>query len=340
VPLASRYDRLREAHAGGDEDECMRAFHAVAGIADGPAAAVGGAEPEGVRWLRYDRPRRVDRIALRAGARGVAKFEDLDWSVAIALERRLRAEGFRTARVGPYARRFDLALSTPAGSAERYLVVASRGTEAEQVIEAERDRSPAGARRAGLLLGYPPCCVERFVALERSPEAEHDGINEAALRALLDGPPVHWALHPLCSESPVGFVPCSGRCARALGFARAVFAAVEREDPAGAAMLRRKLLRPMLVFRVGVFWVFDGTGDGGGRDGRVRYARVVAQDDPSLPWLHAWSARAVGAALAQANVVTLGAGELVAGYDGRPVARWGLSRPTVPRWWMPRNEAL
>lgn len=338
--LAARYDRLFRAHEVGDQAEGLRAFHAIAGIADGPVAEEGVVGPARVAWLRYDRPRRVDLLALRAGARGVAKFEDLDRNTALALARRLRADGFRTVQEGPYARRFDVALSTPMGAADRYLIAASRGTEAERVIAAERDRSPEGARRAGLLLGYPPCCVDRFVALERSPEAERDGINEAALRVLLDGPSVHWALHPLCSESLVGFVPCSGRCARALAFARRVFAAVERADPAGAAVLRGKLLRPMLVFRVGVFWVFDGPGEGCGRQGRVQYAQVAAQDDPSLPWLHAWGARAVGAALAGADDVSLEGDTLVAGYGGRPVARWALSRPTVPRWWMPRSEAL
>lgn len=330
----ARYDRLREAHARGDEGECLRAFHAIAGIADGPPA-LSGEGPAGVAWMRYDRPRRVDLIALRAGARAVAKFEDLDRGTALALDRRLRADGLRTARVGPYARRFDVALSTGAGPADRYLVAASRGTEAAALLEAEGDRSPGGARRAGLLLGYPPCCVDRFVALERSPEAGRDGVNEAALRALLDGPPAHWALHPLCAESPVGFVPCHGRCPRALGFARRVFAAVEREDPVGAAALRGKLLRPMLVLRVGVFWVFDGAGEGDARGGRVRYGRVVAQDDPALPWLREWGARAVGAALSQADAVTLDEGAITAWSAGGAVARWGLSSPMVPRWWMP-----
>ena len=340
VRLAARYDRLHKAYANGDEAECERAFQAIAGITSGPVAEPGDREPAQVAWLRYDRPRRVDLIALRAGSRTVAKFEDLDRNTAIALDRRLRAEGFRTTIAGPYARRFDMALSIPTGSADRYLVAASRETEAEQVIEAERDRSPAGARRAGLLLGYPPCCVDRFVALERTPEAERDGINEAALRALLDGSPVHWALHPLCSESPIGFVPCGGQCARALEFARRVFSSVEREDPAEAAVLRGKLLRPMLIFRVGLFWIFDGHGEGNGRQGRVRYARIVAQHDPTLPWMHAWGARAVGTALARADSVRLDEETLLAEYEGQPVAHWTLSQPMVPRWWMPTNEAL
>jgi hypothetical protein len=340
VRLTERYDRLREADARRDEEGCLRAFHEVAGLADGPVAEEDAPTPARVAWLRYDRPRRVDLLALRAGARPVAKFEDLDRRTALGLEQRLRSEGFRTAVVGPYARRFDVALSTPSGPADRYLVAASRGAEADGVIEAERDRSPEGARRAGRLLGYPPCCVERFVALERSPEAASDGINEAALRALLDGPPVHWALHPLCSESPVGFVPCGGRCPLALDFARRVLAAVEREDPTGAAVLRAQLLRPMLIVRVGLFWIFDGAGEGSARRGSVRYSRVAAQDDPSLPWLYAWGARAVGASLAMGDTVTLDEEALLAEEGGRTVARWALSKPMVPRWWLPRSEAL
>lgn len=340
MQLLPRYDQLREAHARGSEGECLRAFHAIAGIADGPPGAAAAAGPAGVPWMRYDRPRWVDRVALRAGARAVAKFEDLDRDTALALDRRLRAEGLRTVRVGPYARRFDVALSLAAGPADRYLVAASRGNEAAALIEAEADRSSDGTRRAGHLLGYPPCCVDRFVALERSPEAELDGINEAALRALLDGSPVHWALHPLCAESPVGFVPCDGRCPRALDFARRVLGAVEHEDPAGAATLRGMLMRPMLILRIGIFWVFDGVGDGDARAGRVRYGRVVAQDDPALPWLREWGDRAVGAALAQADTLTLDEGAMAASREGRVLARWGLSRPMVPRCWMPAPTGL
>lgn len=337
MQLAARYDRLRAACARGDEAEGRREFYAVAGLADGPTGLAGGGPP-GVAWMRYDRPRRVDLLALRAGARAVAKFEDLDRATALGLEQRLRAEGFRTARVGPYGRRFDVALSAPGGAADRYLVAASRGGEAAAVVEAERDRSADGARRAGLLLGYPPCCVERFVALERSPEAALDGVNEAALRALLDGPPVHWSLHPLCAESPVGFVPCSGRCPRALAFARRVLDAVAAADPAGAPVLRAMLLRPMLILRVGVFWVFDGAGEGGSRAGAVRYARVAAQDDPAVPWLRAAGERAVGGWLRQADAVTLDGGAMAASREGVSLARWTLSTPMVPRWWLPTAE--
>ena len=49
-------------------------------------------------------------------------------------------------------------------------------------------------------------------------------------------------------------------------------------------------------------------------------------------------ARAVGAALAQADEVTLDEDALVALWAGAPQARWDLSRPMVPRCWMPRAE--
>lgn len=335
--LAARYDRLREASARGDAAAVARAFRKVAGIAEGPERVPGPA-PEPVRWMRQDRPSRVDRIALKRGARAVAKFEDLDLATAVALERRLRAEGLRVARVASYARRFDVSLTAPGGVASRYLVAASRGGEAEALFEAERDRSPEGTRRVGALLGYPPCCVERFVALERSPEAGRDGVNEAGLRALLDGGPVHWSLHPLCAEALVGFLPCGGRCPRALAFARRVFEAVAREDPAGARVLRGKLLRPMLVLRVALFWVFDGAVEGRARGARLRYGRVLAHDDPTMPWLRAAGEASVGAALAAGDEATLDEGALEVRRAGAPVARWALASPMVPRGWAPRDE--
>ena len=96
----------------------------------------------------------------------------------------------------------------------------------------------------------------------------------------------------------------------------------------------------MLIVRVGLFWIFDGAGEGSARHGSVRYSRVAAQDDPSLPWLYAWGARAVGASLARGDTVTLNEGSLLAEEGGRAVARWALSQPMVPRWWLPRSEAL
>lgn len=322
VRLADRYDQLRRAT--GDAEADAR-FLALAGLAGGPPPAAGVTERAAL--LRYGAPRKVDLVALRRGARDIAKFEDLPGPVAAALARRLAGEGFATRTEGPYARRFDVALSV-GGAGDRYTVVASRGGAAHALVEAERDRSDAGARRAGELLGYPPCCVEAFVATSRSPAADADGVNEACLRALCDAGPVHWSLHPLSTLSPVGFAPCHGRCARAMSFARRVFEAVRSEDDAAAETARATLATPLLVLRVSVFWALVG---GATEGGRVRFGRAVMHDDGELPWLADRAARCVGSHLAGADGVALDGAALALTRGDDTVARWKLAAPAAPR---------
>lgn len=321
------YDQLRDAAARRDEPRADAAFHAVAGLAPDRTPPGDARDVPRAALIRYDAPRRVDLVALRRGARDIAKFEDLPRDTAAGLARRLAAEGFAVRAEGPYARRFDTAVSVD-GAGDRYTVVASRGGAAHALVEAERDRGDDGTRRAGALLGYPPCCVEAFLATSRSPAADADGVNEACLRALCDAGPVHWSLHPLSSLSPVGFAPCHGRCARAMSFARKVFDAVGAEDPDAAATIRRTLSTPILALRVSAFWALAG---GAAEGASARYARAVMHDDGALPWLADRAARCVGAHLAAADALALTDDALTLTRGGEPVARWALAAPKVPR---------
>jgi hypothetical protein len=227
----------------------------------------------------------------------------------------------------------DVALSVddaPAESAvtERYTVIASRGNEAVYVADAERDRTPEGTRRAGLALGYPRCCVKRFMAVEQGLEAARDGVNEASLRAFLDTGAPPWELNPLSDLSPVGFRPCRASCPAALAFARKVLAALERADPEAHARTRTVLSRPVLFVRYTLFWALDGAAS---RDGSVRYTRAVAQDDPSLGELARWRDAYFGEALAAGDTVAIEGGVMRVTRAGEPVAAWELTEPVTPR---------
>ncbi len=326
MTLTPRYDLLIACAAQGDTARADAAFYELVGLT--PRRTPPAAERvERAALIRYDAPRRVDLVALRRGARSVAKFEDLTANVAGALARRLASEGLRTRVEGPYGRRFDAALSV-SGPGDRYSVIASHGLAADALAEAERDRSDDGARRAGALLGYPPCCVDAFVQIARSPDADRDGVNEACLRALADAGPIHWSLHPLSHLSPVAFAPCHGRCPRAMAFARKVFDAVRADDPRAAETTRRTLLTPVLALRVSAHWALVGGADDGER---LRYARAVMHDDGSTPWLTAPAARCVGAQLAQADALTLQPDALALSRGDVETARWDLSTPSVPR---------
>jgi hypothetical protein len=223
----------------------------------------------------------------------------------------------------------DVALSTDAGLADRYTLIAGRGSRAHLVAEAERDRSAEGTRRAGLALGYPPCCVERFVALERTEEALRDGVNEATLRAFVDTGAPPWELNPLSSHALIGFMPCAAACPAALAFARRVYGALGRLRNDVAATVRATLARPVLFVRFPMFWVLDDARLDARK--RLRYSRAVAHDDGSLAALGAWRDALLGDAVHRADAVSLDDRAVTLTREGSPVAAWGLRAPRVPR---------
>jgi hypothetical protein len=365
VELADRYDELRRAFDGGDDARASALFHEIVGLVPRAPREPGepplpvGPTPQRTALLRHDQPRAIDVRALRAGARDIAKFEDLGLDAALRLEKRLRAEGFTVVRSAPYARRYDVSL-TVGGAPTRFDVVASRGDLAERFVEAERDRSYAGTRRAGELLGYPACCIEHFIALERRAASEHEGVNEVALRAFADGADVTndtngangserergvgaagmipWELNPLSQHAPVGFAACSARCTAALAFARRLLAVLPAEE---LALVRRVLSRPLLVMRLPLFWALDGVPTSpltgpltvGRAAHEVRYDVVAVHDHGSHPALQAWGARTLGVALAAGNVVRLDERSLSITRSGERAGTWtwALTAPRVPR---------
>lgn len=326
--LAARYDAFYEALRRKDDDVARRHFLALAGVREARARAVSGALAAPL--IRYEVPRAIDLVALRAGARHVAKFEDLPLKTARGLREKLQREGFQTLTVGPYTRRMDVTLSvdeapTQSALTERYTVIASRGNEARDVANAERGRTPDGTLRAGLALGYPRCCVERFVTVEQSPEAARDGVNEASLRAFLDTGTPPWELNPLSDLSPIGFMPCRANCPGALVFARGVLAALERD---AYDRTRAVLSRPVVFIRYTMFWALDGATV---HERAVGYTRAVAQDEPSLGELARWRDVYFGEALAVGDTVAIEDGVMRVVRVGEPVAAWELTEPVAPR---------
>lgn len=334
MKLSHLYDRVAQASACGDTRAAHEAFLALVGLDARREATTTPTElpTRTARMLRYLEPRAIDRYALLLGARDVAKFEDLTETKARALEVDLRSHGLRTVRAGPYRKRFDIAISSDEAG-ELFNVIASRGTEADKVAEAERDRSSSGTRAAGLALGYPPCCVEHFVAVERSPFAQREGINEAAIRSPIgQGGDVSWEMNLLSSMSPIGFVPCKMNCSAALTFARKVLGAVKLAAPERYATVRAVLGRPILFFRYPLFFVLDGFATK--RDGMrsVRYGDAVPNDDGtnSSTALRAWQYDELGSVLAAGNEVTLGERALTIFRDDRLVASFRVADARIP----------
>lgn len=190
--------------------------------------------------------------------------------------------------------------------------------------------SAEGTRRVGLLLGYPPCCVDAFVAASGSAAAGEAGINEAAIRSTagLDGE-IPWEMNTLSHMSPVGFTPCRAGCPGALAFARRLLDALGRADPAGLAVVERVLRRPVLFFRYPILYVLDGAP---APARAVDYAAALPNDDASgLPAvLAAWQEDELGSALAAGDRVELSGGALAVRRAGAVVAAWELCDARVP----------
>ena len=333
--LAGRYDAFYEALRHNRHADAREAFGSIAGVeANGdPTDARTASRALSAPLIRYDVPRAIDLVALRERARDAAKFEDLTLATTRGLVEKLQRWGLHTLTVGPYTRRMDVTLSVEdaprdAALAGRYTVFAGRGDEAIRVSNAEHRRTPEGTREAGLRLGYPRCCVARFVAVEKSAEAARDGVNEAALRAFLDTGAPPWELNPLSDLSPVGFMPCRAACPEALAFARRLLATLERVDPEAHARTRTVLSRPVLFVRYTMFWALDGAAE---REGAVRYTRAVAQDDPTLGELARWRDAHLGDALAEGDRVAAGERSVEVTREGATVATWRLTKPVVPR---------
>jgi len=329
--LVRLYDRLASASAMGDDVSARQTFLAIAGLLPPEGLPNGPSHTRQCRAsvLRYSVPRRIDIVALKHGARAAAKFEDLSSSRAALLARSFTAQGLHVQTVGPYQKRFDLSLTEPGSGVERYAVIASRGLEAEAIVEAERDRSPAGTFAAGVALGYPTCCVRHFVELEQSDRAAEDGINEAAIRspAGIRGR-IPWQMNPLNAFSPIGFTPCSVNCRAARVLAERVLSALRAESQMAHAAVRRALMRPVLFFRYAIFYVLDGCPV---HLGEVRYTRAVAAMESLAPrFISTWQDQLIGSRLVAGDTIRLTEDALEVSRDGKQSARWNLDARRVP----------
>jgi hypothetical protein len=163
----------------------------------------------------------------------------------------------------------DAATDDRAGSSRRAIVyVAATASAARALRELEaqalpgeparidRPFDPAPHRGLGAALGFPPCCVEAFVAriargadvLARGGRAHEDFIaaSEAAARSRrLDARANVFAR----DRAPgwLSHVPCAFDCAPSLAYADRVIAAYRAHDPAGVVELTTRLGAPVAI---------------------------------------------------------------------------------------------
>ena len=115
-------------------------------------------------------------------------------------------------------------------------------------------------RSLGRGLGFPPCCIEAFVAkvargvtvLADGSEAAEDFVAATAFAEAARLRHARLNVWPLDGASPLlSHVPCAADCQGSLDYATRVFGALHRATPSWAAGLRASLLRPVAIERDG-----------------------------------------------------------------------------------------
>jgi hypothetical protein len=160
----------------------------------------------------------------------------------------------------------------------------------------------------GAMLGYPPCCVEAFAALED--RSNNSAIRYAAhTRTVAQGGRFEPVLNNLFAHVLPWF-PCGYGCAPSAEAARAVLDLFAREDPEGAAALQKRLQRSVFYVDHARLVAFEG----GRVEGDVlRYTRALGGVAHAEGDGRAVSTRfeaALGSALSQGDGVRLGDGRL------------------------------
>lgn len=124
-----------------------------------------------------------------------------------------------------------------------------------EFVQFERDeaRARVGARELGLRLGYPPCCVEAFLAsVAHEPGTDTAKLGEDNWQRI----DAAWVARPhrrinslLFGEllALISFDPCHFDCPAAAALADALFERLAQSAPVAAQALDRQLARPVVI---------------------------------------------------------------------------------------------
>jgi len=166
------------------------------------------------------------------------------------------------------------------------------------------------SREWGLLLGYPPCCVDAYLdwkenhsartdlirrTYERTPAAKkyHFGLNNVCnfFSRLTPGDAKQYRKvgdinyrkgYPLANMHVISWHPCAYTCKKSAAAADKLYDFFKVYLPAHAAMLQTVLARPMLVYGKYEFLSFDGKVAGD----KIKFSGIGAPYSllrPSLP---------------------------------------------------------
>lgn len=202
----------------------------------------------------------VEWCALRAGVKPALRTS-IEPAFAGQAAARMREAGYSVIQAGRDLR-------WPGGQSQAILYVARSESLAEALRDAEAPVLPGGPprppspdvlaahERVGTLLGFPPCCIDSYLARLRRGVGTRAGggtahedfvaAEDAAGRSRL----LHGRLNEILrTRGPclLSFYPCRFDCSRALAYADAALAAVRSEDPEAAARLCAALAVPLWI---------------------------------------------------------------------------------------------
>jgi hypothetical protein len=178
----------------------------------------------------------------------------------------------------------------------------------------------------GEILGYPPCCVRAFEALDD--RSNNTAIRYAAwARTMAEGRSFAWELNNLFAHVLPSF-PCTYGCERAVGQARAVLAMFARHDPEGAKRLRARLARPVLYVDHARLVGLAGARRGGSV---VRYDAAIGGLSPEPGDVGSLFERALVGALSEGNGVLDEPDALRVLSDGRAALTLARRAPALGR---------
>ncbi len=230
----------------------------------GALPEVGGPAPLGVPIALPDEP--FELWAFRAGVKPVAFLTVRPDEVERALAgfgdvHCVRRE--RRVEVGTQDRWTD---RRDQGEARIELYVARERELAERAARWQAEGDPTrSVQELGAVFGYPSCCVDAFAQQDDRANNSRNRYYGYARTLAPNGTtqPWPWELNNLHTLI-VPFYPCTYRCARALGWARAALAELARAHPPAVDVLRAALTRPVLYFDHDHQLVFDGNCTGAG----------------------------------------------------------------------------
>jgi hypothetical protein len=212
--------------------------------------------------LRYRGFKPAELVMLAADVKRVVKFEDIPIEKADAFVARHR-DHYELVVTPPYLKDYLMLRTRPTNRGvvgATVTIYASRDDTAQRLAQLEASDREA-IHQAGMLLGYPECCVAAFEADFARSRQQQDTLNDDAtirlLKTVSDGPG-HPALNPLSDLELLSFYPCSLRCDAAIAYAAKVAGAISSSQPNLVEPIREALQRPVLFWRLPFFATFDG----------------------------------------------------------------------------------